>query len=863
MRQNLFVLAAMCLFILTSTGPAAGLTVADGPITIDQPISGLYAKGDTITFSGRNTGSGTTYLFITGPGLNTNGAQIRSTHPGQSPVIDGDASTFQAAGVGSDNRWSFTWDTRNIEIGTGSFTIYAASTPRDLPHLNNTQSGRISFLKLSESMRPFESYEPIIITRPERQSISRADILPSPSVVREGNKIRISGRVNGNPPPGSIVVWYMAWDSDTVKGGGSGGWTIVEPDSTGSYFQDIIDSQTIGRIEEGNYHVVIQHPMQNNVFDIYQAPANETGPSWIWNRMLKENNNAEGSKIYMDGGLHGNDAYLALIEAFRDPGVDDIIAIAPPPAVTQAGPGNSVPVVNSADKKTIAQTREGLTDTESAAGSSFEVDTVVVDPPGDLASGTPVTVSYRVNISGTGTDETFPAADELQMSTGLEKPRWEYTLVLDGVENIQPGSNGRMLSVSGWVLSYPSSSSEYLKVTLSGTTPRVSSPANVTLFTVTEYDSRGDRIAGSEISRTARNNPGTGQPALPGTGVQANPAVPVTSGGTMIEKIRAGFSNANGAPAGISRADRYSGNTVDECSLVPFKDPGRPLADGFTWENASVFNFGTAADYSSPFGKEETRIPVEQAKELVKKAFPDYAPDRIDMEFDEGHSFRVWKFDLYKDEKQLVYGGLDSRTGELMYYHIPFFYRGDTQERPDPAITMESARLAAENEIRERNGVLPLKLMDSEVYPSGNYVFDYRRLIQGVPSFSNGIHVGIDARTGKVGLYTRGWSVPENAVAASSVPAISREQATALVEREAKSCYPESAYSFRIVSADLQWMDSYPADKFIPKPGVIPLAWHVRFNDKTIRAEDLRRTDDVWVDAQNGTLLSMEYFHRR
>jgi hypothetical protein len=58
-------------------------------------------------------------------------------------------------------------------------------------------------------------------------------------------------------------------------------------------------------------------------------------------------------------------------------------------------------------------------------------------------------------------------------------------------------------------------------------------------------------------------------------------------------------------------------------------------------------------------------------------------------------------------------------------------------------------------------------------------------------------------------------------------------------------------------------MDSYPADKFIPKPGVIPLAWHVRFNDKTIRAEDLRRTDDVWVDAQNGTLLSMEYFHRR
>ena len=821
--------------------------------------------GDTIEFSGTNTGSGTTYLFFTGPGLDTNGAQLRSTHPGQSPVIDGDASTFQAAGVGMDNRWSFTWDTRNIEIGTGTFTIHAASMPRDLPHLNSTQSGRISFLKLSKSMRPFERYEPIIITRPERQSISRDDILPSPSVVREGDKIRISGRVNGNPRPDDIVVWVMAWDSDPVHRGSGGSWSIIKPDSTGFYFQDVIDSQTIGRIEEGNYHIVVQHPMQNNVFDIYPAPANETGPSWVWNRMLRENNNAEGSKIYMDGGLQGNDAYLALIEAFKDPSVDDIIAIAPPSAITPAGVSTTeVPrsqVVNNTEGNAVTQTHEGFSGAGSAAGPAFEVDSVVVDPPGDLAPGTPVTVSFRVNISGTGADETFPAADELQISTGLEKPRWEYTLVLDGVENPQPGSNGRLLSVSGWLLSYPSSASEYLKITLSGTTPRVPSPANVTLFTVTEYDSHANPIAESEISRIARNNPGNGQPALPGTGVQANPAVPVMSGGTVIEKLRADFSTANGTPAGIFPTDLYEENAANECSLVPFKDPGRPLADGFTYENITVFNFGTAENYSSPFGKEETRIPIEQAKELVKKTFPNYSPDRIDMEFDEGYSYRRWEFDMHKDEKQLVRGGLDSKTGEIMYYFIPSFYVRDTPEKPDPDVTMESARLAAEKEIRDRNGELPLKLMDSQVNPYGKYNLNYRRIIHGVPCLNDGINVGIDALNGKVGSYFKVWEVPEKAVATSSVPAISKEAAIALVEREAKARYPGSAYSFRIVSADLQWMDSYPMDKFIPKPGVIPLAWHIRFNDKTIRAEDLERTNDAWVDAQNGTLLSMEYFH--
>jgi hypothetical protein len=844
MRQNLFVPATICLLILSVAVPVAGSTGADGSVTIGQPITGLYARGDLITFSGTNTGSGTTYLFITGPGLKMNGAQLQSTHPGQSPVIDGDATTFQSARVGTDNRWSYTWDKQN-DLKDGTYTVYAASTPRDLAHISSTHYSWVTFTMMKPA------------------NIGPGGPLTEPSVVTQEGKVTISGIAKGTPHPG-VTIWIIG-----APGSGMPGYIdqfIEQPDSDGFYSLGYTNT----RLEEGKYHVIVQHPGLNGDPDIYLA-SNSTSDrmgddEWIWNRLIHQENDPEGTKLFKvsgPGSLQGDDAYEALIQAFRDPGVDDIIAITPLPTVASTGSGIIIPVVNSRDEEALAQSRTGFSGAGPSAGPSFEVDTVMVDPAGDLISGTPVTVSFRVNISGTGNDETFPSADGLQMSTGLEKPRWDYTLVLDGVENPQPGSNGRILMVSGWLLSYPSSASEYLKVTLSGTTPRVPSPENVTLFTATEYDSHNNRVPGSEISRTARNNPGTGQPVSSGTGVQANPAVPVTSGGTVIEKIRAGFSNANGAPADIFPTYRYHENTVDECSLVPFKDPGRPLADGFTYENATVFNIGTAGNYSSPFGKEETRIPIEQAKEHIKKAFPDISADRIDIEFDEGYSFRKWEFDMHKDDKQLVQGGLDSKTGEIKYYFIPSFFLKETQEKSSPATTIESARLAAENEIRERNGEIYVKLMDSQVDPDGNYGFNYRRIIRGVPSLNDGIQIGFDAQTGKVGSYSKSWEVPENAVATSSVPAISREQAIALVEREAKACYPGSAYSFRIVSADLQWMDSYPMDKFIPKPGVIPLSWHVRFDDKTIRGHQFSQKEDAWVDAQNGTLLSMEYFHNR
>jgi len=296
-----------------STGGSQAEAGGDTSVTITRPESGRYSIGDTLTFSGTNTGSDTTYLFITGPNLDAKGAQIQSTHPGNSPVTDNNASTFLAASVGPDNQWSYTWNSQKALIDAGMFEVFAAGSPRDLPHINDTHYARVAF----------------IMTRPANIESPNGNLSVPPSVVMKGDKITISGTAKGNPGPG-VAIWIIG-----APGSGTTGYAnqvIVHPDSTGAYSLDL--DRATARLEEGRFHVVVQHPMQNNVFDIYFAnvTAGDALDGWVLNRMLKDNNNADGIRVFKIRGagcLQGNDAYEALVQVFEDPSVDDTIAIFP------------------------------------------------------------------------------------------------------------------------------------------------------------------------------------------------------------------------------------------------------------------------------------------------------------------------------------------------------------------------------------------------------------------------------------------------------------------------------------------------------------------------------------------------------
>ena len=118
------------------------------------------------------------------------------------------------------------------------------------------------------------------------------------------------------------------------------------------------------------------------------------------------------------------------------------------------------------------------------AVSAFAVSSISVDPSGSLTPGTPVIVSFKVDLSAAG-DETFTSGNELQMSTDLDSAKWTYSLVLDGVD--MPNNPRTRDACSP----YPAGFSrilpdveESLKVTLEGTAPSVSQTTNKTMIKI-------------------------------------------------------------------------------------------------------------------------------------------------------------------------------------------------------------------------------------------------------------------------------------------------------------------------------------------------------------------------------------------
>jgi len=291
-----------------------------------------------------------------------------------------------------------------------------------------------------------------------------------------------------------------------------------------------------------------------------------------------------------------------------------------------------------------------------------------------------------------------------------------------------------------------------------------------------------------------------------------------------------------------------------------------PVEGTVAKRNETVFIDATTGDYYNP-AQESAKISIEQVKDFARKAFPQLSPDRVKVRFSDGSQYVLgWEFYLMKDDEKLVHGGLAANTGELTWYSFGILRK----DRPvNPSITLDAAKSIAEREIRERNGVLPVVMSDARLDPlgmpgekiAGKYVFVYKRIIRDVPCDSDGLVVTVDSVTGMVTEYSKQWVLPENAVASSSVPVISRDTAVGLVERDARERYPQSADSLNIISADLRWMDYHNPDEIIPAPGSIPLAWNVQFDDATLRSQPWPNPGTGWVDAQNGILLKMYYRH--
>jgi PGF-CTERM protein len=268
--------------------------VEKGAVTIVAAGDQSYFLGEEIRFSGTNTESYKTYLFIIGPNLNDNGARL--TAP-RSSVINQQADTFVQADVAGDNTWSYKWGTATVPLDAGTYTVYAVSQPVDraADHIGDAAYGTVS----------------IIIKKPFVSATA------SQSTVAKGDRIYITGTAEGQPSPG-VAIWvlgknYAFYQTESVNSDSSFSYEIKQEDTKS--------------LTSGQYFVVVQHPMANNQFDIDLFPGGTgrlAGATAIYvrNEILGQT----GTDVFLingPGSLQGSDAAEALVQAINDPNVDD------------------------------------------------------------------------------------------------------------------------------------------------------------------------------------------------------------------------------------------------------------------------------------------------------------------------------------------------------------------------------------------------------------------------------------------------------------------------------------------------------------------------------------------------------------
>ncbi|WP_319578303.1 MEMAR_RS02690 family S-layer glycoprotein [uncultured Methanospirillum sp.] len=260
------------------------IKVEKGDVTVVAAGDQSFYLGEEVKLSGTNSETDISYLFITGPNLPTNGAMLKSP---KKEVNNDQPQSFDQADVQDDDTWEYKWQTANLEIDAGTYTIYAVSGADDRGHLNNAQYDTVS----------------LVIKKPYIQATA------SGSVVAKGDKLYIRGTAEGDPSQG-ISLWILGKNKIL--------YATESVNDDMSFEHEITETETKS-LYAGQYFVVVQHPMYNNEFDIY--PDNPLNPQIVLGSYP-----TRGSQLFKIGGpgaLQGTDAAEALIQSINNAMVDD------------------------------------------------------------------------------------------------------------------------------------------------------------------------------------------------------------------------------------------------------------------------------------------------------------------------------------------------------------------------------------------------------------------------------------------------------------------------------------------------------------------------------------------------------------
>ncbi|MDD5143038.1 YcdB/YcdC domain-containing protein [Methanoregula sp.] len=282
-------------------------------------------------------------------------------------------------------------------------------------------------------------------------------------------------------------------------------------------------------------------------------------------------------------------------------------------------------------------------------------------------------------------------------------------------------------------------------------------------------------------------------------------------------------------------------------------------------EDLVVFiNAATGMPWSA--GEDTTVFPKEMVAEVVLGEFPHEDISSPGIWYDNSpREGDIWRFTLASGNMTLVSGAVDATYGEIRKFsrNIPAFGRPAA-----PAITKETAQGIAGRYVTDRNSGLSLVLTSSRydrwgtesVPAAGAYTFFFERRHLDYPVDTDGISVVVDALTGEVIGYDKQWTTPEYAFSQAVVPTIARHEATYAAIEAARAVYPEQIGSVRILSSELRWNNGQMKGT-IPRPGSVPLAWKIVFDDEILRTNASLASRIVWIDIQTGNVTVIEYRH--
>jgi hypothetical protein len=381
--------------------------------------------------------------------------------------------------------------------------------------------------------------------------------------------------------------------------------------------------------------------------------------------------------------------------------------------------------------------------------------------------------------------------------------------------------------------------------------PRSSTPLQ---SPVTPTPSMGEQNPAPVVNVTVAVTPGY----VLGTGISALPSKDMLSPEKAVSFLREDYPAETYTLNSLNLTDRYSGHTLYEFTI-------QPTAGSSTETRFVVFDDALTGEPYTP-GQDDARITMGQAQDLARKAFPGIRSDQVRVRYSAAtDSGRTWNFRFVKGTIPVLTGTMDADTGLISSFTLAIQKVGRPAE---PVIGLPAAQAIADRYISGKNGPVAVNMSEGRYIPlgfpsdpgAGQYVFIYNRIVNKIPCEDDGFIVGVDSVTGEITAYERHWNAPDNAFSVASDAFVLKREATYAVLKQAKETYPESVNGLRIFSAEIKWKDQHPHG-VTPRPGSIPLAWKVTFDDDIIRSNNSAKPAIAWLDAQTGSILDFEYRH--